>query len=163
MKPTESRTVEEARTQPTPGDAAKAILKSEGKDPVALMAAMKVSKKDMTYPVAGGTQAVMSNLAALTAGPVVTRRGFAERIALGGRQVPVVGSPAQVADEMQGWTEEADLDGFVLARTVTPECFVDFVDLAVPELQRRGVYKTTYAEGTLRQKLFAAATRGNAG
>ena len=57
-KPTESRTVEEARTQPTPGDAAKAILKSEGKDPVALMAAMKVSKKDMTYPVAGGTQAV---------------------------------------------------------------------------------------------------------
>ncbi len=58
VKPTESRTVEEARTQPTPGDAAKAILKSEGKDPVALMAAMKVSKKDMTYPVAGGTQAV---------------------------------------------------------------------------------------------------------
>ena len=58
VKPTESRTVEEARTQPTPGDAAKAILKAEGKDPVALMAAMKVSKKDMTYPVAGGTQAV---------------------------------------------------------------------------------------------------------
>lgn len=57
-KPTESRTVEEARTQPTPGDAAKAILKAEGKDPVALMAAMKVSKKDMTYPVEGGTQAV---------------------------------------------------------------------------------------------------------
>ena len=58
VKPTESRTVEEAREQPTPGDAAKAILKAEGKDPVALMAAMKVSKKDMTYPVAGGTQAV---------------------------------------------------------------------------------------------------------
>lgn len=58
VKPIESRTVEEARTQPTPGDAAKAILKAGGKDPVALMAAMKVSKKDMTYPVSGGTQPV---------------------------------------------------------------------------------------------------------
>ena len=58
VKPTESRTVEEARTQPSPGDAAKAILRAEGKDPVALMAAMKVSKKDMTYPIAGGTQPV---------------------------------------------------------------------------------------------------------
>ena len=57
-KPIESSTVEEARTQATPGDAVKAILKSEGKDPVAMMAAMKVSKKDMTYPTAGGTQPV---------------------------------------------------------------------------------------------------------
>ena len=57
-KPTESRTVAEARTQPSPADAVKAILKAEGKDPVALMAAMKVSKKNMTYPVAGGTQPV---------------------------------------------------------------------------------------------------------
>ncbi len=57
-KPIESRSVDEARTQPGPGDAVKAILKAEGKDPVALMAAMKVSKTDMTYPVAGGTQPV---------------------------------------------------------------------------------------------------------
>ena len=102
----------------------------------------------------GGTQAVVSNLAALAAGPPVTKAWFAARLKLGGRQVPVVGSPAQVADAMQGWMDEADLDGFVLARTVTPECFVDFVDLVVPELQRRGVYKTAYSEGTLRQKLF---------
>ena len=58
VKPIESRTVAEARTQPSPGDAAKSILKTEGKDPVVLMAAMKVSKKDMTYPVDGGTQPV---------------------------------------------------------------------------------------------------------
>ena len=56
VKPTESRTVEEARTQPSPGDAVKVILKAEGKDPMAVMAAMKVSKKDMTYPTGGGTQ-----------------------------------------------------------------------------------------------------------
>ncbi len=102
----------------------------------------------------GSTEAVVSNLAALTAGPPITKRGFAGRLRLGGRQAPVVGSPAQVADAMQEWMDEADLDGFVLARTVTPECFTDFVDLVVPELQRRGVYKTAYSEGTLRQKLL---------
>ncbi len=57
-KPIESRSVEEARTQPTPADAVKAVLKDEGKDPMALMAAMKVSKKDMTYPTASGTQPI---------------------------------------------------------------------------------------------------------
>ncbi len=102
---------------------------------------------------ASGTQAITSNLAALTAGPRLTKRDFMARLALGGRQKPVVGSPAQVADAMQGWMEAADLDGFVLARTVAPECFEDFVDLVVPELQRRGVYKTQYEPGTLRAKL----------
>ncbi len=58
VKPVESRSVAEARAQPTPGDAVKAVLKDRGKDPAALMAAMKVSKKDMTYPTAGGTQAI---------------------------------------------------------------------------------------------------------
>ncbi len=58
VKPIESRSVEEARAQPTPADAVKAVLKDQGKDPAALMAAMKVSKKDMTYPTAGGTQLV---------------------------------------------------------------------------------------------------------
>ena len=58
IKPIDSRTVEEARAQPTPADAVKAVLKDQGKDPAALMAAMKVSKKDMTYPIAEGTQPI---------------------------------------------------------------------------------------------------------
>ena len=58
VKPIESRSVEEARTQPSPADAVKAVLKDEGKDPMAVMAAMKVSKKDMTYPIAGGTEPI---------------------------------------------------------------------------------------------------------
>ena len=58
IKPIDSRTVEEARAQPTPADAVKAVLKDQGKDPAALMAAMKVSKKDMTYPIADGTQPI---------------------------------------------------------------------------------------------------------
>jgi hypothetical protein len=42
---------------------------------------------------------------------------------------------------------------------VTPESFEDFVELVVPELQRRGVYKRDYRRGSLREKLFGAGAR----
>ncbi|WP_028225534.1 LLM class flavin-dependent oxidoreductase [Paraburkholderia ferrariae] len=83
-----------------------------------------------------------------------TRRTLLEMFELGGRYPAIVGSAAQVADELQAWIDEADVDGFNLSRTVVPESYEDFVDLIVPELQDRGLYKTAYAPGTLRQKLF---------
>ena len=57
-KPVSALSVEQARSQPTPADAVKEVLKEQGKDPMALMASMKVAKKDMTYPTAGGTQPI---------------------------------------------------------------------------------------------------------
>lgn len=57
-KPLSTLSVEQARSQPTPADAVKGLLKDEGKDPDQLMAAMKVGKKDMTYPTEGGTQPI---------------------------------------------------------------------------------------------------------
>ncbi|MDO9711458.1 LLM class flavin-dependent oxidoreductase [Paracraurococcus lichenis] len=74
----------------------------------------------------------------------------------GGRGAFLVGSPTTVADELQRWVEEADLDGFNLTRLVFPEGLEAVVDLLVPELQSRGVFKTQYAPGPLRQKLFGA-------
>ncbi len=47
----------------------------------------------------------------------------------------------EVADELIAWVEETGVDGFNLSRVVTPETLVDFVDLVVPILQERGVYK----------------------
>ncbi len=85
-----------------------------------------------------------------------TRRKLLELFELGGRYPAIVGDPRQVADELQSWVEEADVDGFNISRTVVPESYVDFIDLVVPELQNRGVYKTAYAEGTLRNRLFRA-------
>ncbi|MFP4904922.1 N5,N10-methylene tetrahydromethanopterin reductase, partial [Paraburkholderia sp. BR14261] len=83
-----------------------------------------------------------------------TRRKLLEMFELGGRYPAIVGSASQVADELQAWIDEADVDGFNLSRTVVPESYEDFVDLVVPELQARGRYKTAYAPGTLREKLF---------
>ena len=85
-----------------------------------------------------------------------TVRDLLADMALGGRYPALVGSAAQVADELESWVAETGIDGFNLARTVTPECYEDFIDLVIPELQSRGSYKTAYADGTLREKLFGA-------
>ena len=80
-----------------------------------------------------------------------------------GRECFVVGTPSQVADKLTAWMEEADIDGFNLQRSGEPQHLIDFVDLVVPELQNRGVYKTAYREGSFRQKLFGTGDRIGAG
>ena len=86
-----------------------------------------------------------------------TVREVAEHVSIGGIGPVIAGSPATVADELEAWLDETGIDGFNLAFAVRPETFVDVVDLLVPELQRRGRYKTAYAKGTLREKLFNRA------
>ena len=88
-----------------------------------------------------------------------TKRQLLEQHALGGRYPVLVGSPSQVADQLQSWFEDTGLDGFNLTRIVSPESYVDFIELVVPELQARGLYKTAYAEGSLRHKLFGRGPR----
>jgi long-chain alkane monooxygenase len=115
------------------------------------------SKFDMDEPiVTEKSQAIVSNITAMnqTAGPHWTRRKLLEQMQLGSRQAPWVGSAEQIADTMIRWSEDADVDGFNLARTVVPECFDDFIALVVPRLQERGAFKTQYAPGSLRGKLF---------
>lgn len=83
-----------------------------------------------------------------------TIREIAEKVGIGGPSVLVVGSPGTVATEMERWVAGTGVDGFNLARVVAPETFADFVDLVVPELQARGLYKTKYNPGTYREKIF---------
>ena len=102
------------------------------------------------------TQANQSNVEALTrrSEAVWTKRKLIDSMVLGSRQPPVVGSAEQVADELRDWVDQADVDGFNLSRTVMPECVEDFVELVIPVLQERGMFKSSYAPGTLRDKLF---------
>lgn len=89
-----------------------------------------------------------------------TVRRILEQMSIGGRYRPLVGSPSQVADALAAWVEETGIDGFNVTRTVVPESFDDFVDLIVPELQNRGLYKEDYdAAPTLRAKLFGESGR----
>jgi len=104
---------------------------------------------------AGQGDAMQSAVKLVTGGPKPrTRRELLAEMALGGRYALICGSPSQVAEAMIDWAQDTGIDGFNLARTVVPECYDDFVDLVVPELQQRGACKTAYAQGTLREKLF---------
>jgi FMN-dependent oxidoreductase (nitrilotriacetate monooxygenase family) len=67
----------------------------------------------------------------------------------------LVGTAQDIADQMEVFLDEGGADGFMLAATYTPGCFEEFVDLVVPELQRRGRYRTAYEGTTLRENLLA--------
>ncbi|MFV5360444.1 LLM class flavin-dependent oxidoreductase [Acinetobacter oleivorans] len=75
---------------------------------------------------------------------------------LGGNGPVLVGSAEKVSDALQQWVEDTDIDGFNLAYILAHQTFADVVEFIVPELQKRGVYQTSYAQGTLREKLFGA-------
>ncbi|KRI50856.1 LLM class flavin-dependent oxidoreductase [Acinetobacter pittii] len=75
---------------------------------------------------------------------------------LGGNGPVLVGSAETVSDALQQWVEDTDVDGFNLAYILAHQTFADVVEFIVPELQKRGVYQTSYAKGTLREKLFGA-------
>jgi FMN-dependent oxidoreductase (nitrilotriacetate monooxygenase family) len=112
---------------------------------------------DEELPDAGQSQAIRSNVEALrAAAPRATKRALMDRMVLGSRQPPIIGSVEEVAEELIAWVDQADVDGFNLSRTVTPECLEDVVRLLVPALQERGRYKRGYAPGSYREKLFGA-------
>lgn len=75
---------------------------------------------------------------------------------LGGNGPVLVGSAETVSDALQQWVEDTNVDGFNLAYILAHQTFADVVEFIVPELQKRGVYQTSYAQGTLREKLFGA-------
>jgi FMN-dependent oxidoreductase (nitrilotriacetate monooxygenase family) len=101
-----------------------------------------------------GIRSLAQSISARGGSGAWTVRRLKESMTLGGRFTPLVGSPEQIADEMARQSEALDLDGFNLVRTVSPESFEDFVDLVVPILQERSLFKADYSEGTLRRKLF---------
>jgi alkanesulfonate monooxygenase SsuD/methylene tetrahydromethanopterin reductase-like flavin-dependent oxidoreductase (luciferase family) len=71
------------------------------------------------------------------------------------RNTVFIGNPIEVADQIQHHFETSGVDGYNLNHLVTPSCLEDFIDLVIPILQERGLYKTEYKEGSLRQKLFS--------
>lgn len=72
----------------------------------------------------------------------------------------IAGTPSEVADRIEEFIDTTDADGINLIQHLSPGTFADFVEHVVPELQRRGRYRTAYTPGeTLRERLFGA---GNA-
>ena len=65
----------------------------------------------------------------------------------------MVGTPAEIADVMQAWLETDAADGFNIMFPTVPSGLDDFVELVIPELVRRGLFRTAYEGTTLREHL----------
>ena len=65
----------------------------------------------------------------------------------------IIGTPAEVADMMEQWVAERGCDGFNIMPPVFPTSLTEFIDTVIPELQRRGLYRTKYEGTTLRDNL----------
>ena len=80
-----------------------------------------------------------------------TPADIANHMSIGGVEPVLVGSPETVADEIERWIDEGDLDGINLSYAVTPHDIEAFVDTVVPELQKRGRVWNEYEGETLRE------------
>jgi len=65
----------------------------------------------------------------------------------------VVGTPVQIADQLQQWFEEGAADGFNIMAPWFPGGLDDFIELVLPELRRRGLFRHEYQGRTLREHL----------
>ena len=75
------------------------------------------------------------------------------QIAGGYAGLQMVGTPGEIADTMQAWLEAGAADGFTVMFPTVPAGLDEFVDLVVPELQRRRLFRQEYAGATLRDHL----------
>ena len=94
----------------------------------------------------------MDNITRADPDRVWTVREVAQHVGIGGIGPVVVGTPEKVADEIEAWFDQTDVDGLNVPFAVSPGDFEDIADMLVPELTRRGRYKHAYAAGTLARK-----------
>src|SRR4051794_7018190 len=103
-------------------------------------------------PPTNQSQSGQRALIALARRESLTVRQLAQLVGgYGGLQM--VGTPGEIADTMQEWLEAGASDGFNVMFPTVPAGLDEFVDLVVPELQRRGLFRREYEGSTLREHL----------
>lgn len=104
-------------------------------------------------PATEGSQSRVKLLTELAARENLTLRQLAA-VAAGSRgHRVVVGTAEDIADDFQHWLEQGGADGFNIMPAVLPDQLELFVELVIPELQRRGLFRTDYQYSTLRENL----------
>jgi FMN-dependent oxidoreductase (nitrilotriacetate monooxygenase family) len=83
----------------------------------------------------------------------LTIKDLYRRVAGARGHYEVVGSPIEVVDMMERWVSGGACDGFNIMPPVFPSSLHEFVELVIPELQRRGLFRTSYSGTTLRENL----------
>ncbi|PAW79947.1 MAG: hypothetical protein B9S32_01065 [Verrucomicrobia bacterium Tous-C9LFEB] len=103
-----------------------------------------------------GMQGHVNALAAIARKDSLTLGQLARRFASGLTFARFVGTPTQIADEIEKWFENYACDGFMLRTAYNPSGTEDIVRLLIPELRKRGLVRTEYTGKTLRENIGLA-------
>ena len=88
--------------------------------------------------------------------PMITLRDIAKTYMTGSDKNPFIGTPAQVADAMEHFLDTGGGNGFQMSPPYyAPDYYADLVDLLIPELRSRGIYRNEYGAPTLADHLQA--------
>lgn len=88
-----------------------------------------------------------------------TKSRIADFLLVGGMTPKIIGGPAAVVDELERWAEISGVDGFNLTHVVNPGSFEDIVEFVLPELRRRGLFRSKVEQegATAREVFFGQA------
>lgn len=117
--------------------------------------------QDVRFGDEPAVQTLVNNWAATvpgTDGVTWSKKTIADYLMVGGMGKKIIGSVETVADELERWVDEADVDGFKFKFATIPGTFDDIIDLLVPELRRRGRFWDDYEVegGTFRETMTGA-------
>jgi len=104
-------------------------------------------------PRSNASQSIFQQVTEMARREKLTIREVATRVAGARAKAVIYGSPQTIADYMEEWFRNDGCDGFNLMPPFLPGGLDDFVDLVIPELQRRGLFRTEYEGRTLRENL----------
>jgi alkanesulfonate monooxygenase len=107
-------------------------------------------------PEVEGGRSRSAMLSALAQEQALTIRQMYQHVAGARGHWQIFGTPSQIADQLEEWFVQEGADGFNLMPPSFPDDLDRFVELVVPELQRRGLYRRSYAGRTLRDNLGLA-------
>ncbi len=113
----------------------------------------------LEYVQSEANQSALASFTKLDPSRTWTIRELAQFVGLGGRGPVIVGSPSTVADELERWINEADVDGFNLASAIRPADQREFVLLVSPELRRRGLLPEAPDGQTFREAVLGRGPR----
>lgn len=114
---------------------------------------------ELTHVATEANQSALASFTTLSPDRTWTVRDLAEFVAIGGRGPVIVGSPETVADELERWITQAQVDGFNLSAAVRPADLERFARLVSPELRRRGLLADPEPGLTLRERLGGQGPR----
>jgi N-acetyl-S-(2-succino)cysteine monooxygenase len=104
-------------------------------------------------PMSNSSQSTFKYVTDLAKRDNLSMRQIAQVVAGARAKLVMIGTPQQLADRMEQWYVEEAADGFNIMPPYLPGALDEFVELVIPELQRRGLFRTEYTGRTLREHL----------